>query len=412
MGLVGFFGWGNYGDELFLRLWRQRLSAHFDVDPVHQLLQPPYVIGDPSEVAEDYDAFLIGGGDLVLPNQVSTLYWKREWLQKKVYICGVGAPLWKHREREAVVEHLSEFFRHPNVQYISARDEESAAWIRDRLRPHQPVVVHPDLVFALDLPPAAASDGTRRLGVSVRPGLYGQHNDYSALQRLVEAARQSGYAITALELSSGRQRRRDRQAYRQLPFTPDEFILSRGVLEDTAAIGRMDMMASMKFHGLVVALMYGLPALALTPNTKSRNLLNQVDRPDLVLDPAAAGDGEEVTGDDLVSRLQEPVDPRRITTLVDTAGAALNRLVWQMRLELTPGDVGVELLRHPIRTAREALPLALELRRRQGEVRQLHEAAAAESAEDEDSPRDGGGSASGARNPPDGRQLADGPQDA
>ncbi|MGO1884281.1 MAG: polysaccharide pyruvyl transferase family protein [Citricoccus sp.] len=412
VGLVGFFGWGNFGDELFLRLWRQRLSAHFEVDPVHQLLQPPYVVGDPGEVAEAYDAFLIGGGDLLLPNQVSTLYWKPEWLRKKVYICGVGAPLWKHRERESVVEHLSEFFRHPNVQYISARDEESAAWIRDRLRPHQPVVVHPDLVFALDLPPVADDDGTRRLGFSVRPGLFGQENDYSALHRLVEAARQSGYAITALELSSGRQRRRDRQAYRHLPFTPDEFIPSRGVLEDTAAIGRMDVMASMKFHGLVVALMYGLSALALTPNTKSRNLLHQIGRPDLVLDPAPAADGDELSGSDLLSRLQEPVDTRRIEALVDTAGAALDRLVWQMRLQLAPGDVGADLLRHPVRTARQALPLALELRRRQGEVRQLQEAASAEGPEGEDGPRDGSGPGSGTRIPVESRQMPEGPQDA
>ncbi|NUL47906.1 polysaccharide pyruvyl transferase family protein [Cellulosimicrobium funkei] len=391
VGLVGFFGWGNYGDELFLRLWRQRLSAHFDVGPVHQLLQPPYVIGDPAEVAEEYDAFVIGGGDLVLPNQVSTLYWKREWLQKKVYICGVGVPLWKHRERDSVVEHLAEFFRHPNVQYISARDEESATWIRERLRPHQPVVVHPDLVFALEKPTAAAEDGTRRLGISVRPGLYGQSNDYSVLQRLVEAARRSGYRITALELSSGRQRRRDAQAYRQLPFTPDEFIRSRGVLEDTAAIGRVDALASMKFHGLVVALMYGRPALALTPNTKSRNLLTDAGRSDLVLDSGTSGDDEVPSGEDLLTRLREPVDAHRIAAWVDEAGTALEQLVWQMRLQLSPGDVGSQLLRHPASTARAALPLALELRRREREVRRLHEAAAEDASEDGDGPPDGGG---------------------
>lgn len=389
VGLVGFFGWGNYGDELFLRLWQQRLSASFDVGPVHQLLQPPYVIGDPAEVAEHYDAFLIGGGDLVLPNQVSTLYWKREWLQKKVYICGVGVPLWNHRERDSVVEHLSEFFRHPNVQYISARDEESAAWIRERLRPHQPVVVHPDLVFALDLPPVVTDDGTRRLGISVRPGLFGRSNDYSVLQRLVGAARDSGYVITALELSSGRQRRRDRQAYRQLPFTPDEFIRSQGVMEDTAAIGRVDALASMKFHGLVVALMYGRPALALTPNTKSRNLLDRVGRTDLVLDPVTAGEGEVPSGEELLARLQEPVDAHRIAAWVDGAGTALDRLVWQMRLQLTPGEVGAQLLRAPVRTARAALPPALELRRRNRDVRRRQEAASDGASEGSDGPPDG-----------------------
>ena len=31
IGLVGFFGWGNYGDELFVDVWKQVLGKDFNI---------------------------------------------------------------------------------------------------------------------------------------------------------------------------------------------------------------------------------------------------------------------------------------------------------------------------------------------------------------------------------------------
>lgn len=332
VGLIGFYGWGNYGDELFLQLWRRRLSPCFEVSTVHELLMPPYVIGDPARVAEGYDAFLIGGGDLVIPSGVSQLYWRREWLARRVYISGVGVPQWRQREDPDAVAHMSAFFRHPNVQYISARDEQSAQWIRDRLRPHVPVLVHPDLVFGMDLPaPRPDPDGPPTLGVSVRQGLYHRDNDYAQLSRLVDRARADGYAISVLYLAAGRQRRRDAPAVEQLPFTPDEVVSAQEPDAISAAIGGMDAFASMKFHGLVVALMYGVPALALTPNSKNVSLLCAVDRPDLIGDLAG-----EIDLALKLPRLRVPVDRELVAGLVHEARVAGDALVRQMRIQLDP----------------------------------------------------------------------------
>ncbi|HEY4615893.1 MAG TPA: polysaccharide pyruvyl transferase family protein [Citricoccus sp.] len=362
VGLVGFFGWGNYGDELFLQLWKRVLSPHFDVSVVHDLLTPPYVSRDPEAVADAYDALVIGGGDLVLTDQLSELYWRREWLRRPVYICGVGATLHDRIRRQPVIDQMAEFFGHPNVQYISARDDESAAWIRTHLRPRVPVEVHPDLVFALPLPPPdpglLQTGGRPTLGVSVRQGKFGQDNDYSGLASLVEAARDRGYAVSVLELGNGRQRHRDTPALAQLPFVPDSVVSERSPEQISAAIGALTVSATMKFHGLVVGLRYGVPSLALSPNTKNSALLEAIGRPDLV--------GDLEPGLDLAPRLralEEPWDTGTVRALERQAATALEAVVRQMRLQLNPTSYLPRSVPGLAETL-EALPSAAALARR------------------------------------------------
>jgi polysaccharide pyruvyl transferase WcaK-like protein len=126
IGLVGYFGWGNYGDELFLRVWNKELARVGRPEVVHQLTRAPYFTDPPKRVAKRYDAFVIGGGDLVVPWNFSRLYWRPEWLTKPVYVAGVGVPTWGE-PKDSVIQDLRRFLQHPNVRYISARDPESAS---------------------------------------------------------------------------------------------------------------------------------------------------------------------------------------------------------------------------------------------------------------------------------------------
>ena len=363
VGLVGFFGWGNYGDELFLQLWRRVLSPYFDVSVAHDLLVPPYLSRDPDTVADAYEAIVIGGGDLVLTDRVSELYWRREWLRKPVYVCGVGVTLHDRLRRQPVIEEMAEFFSHPNVQYISARDEESAAWIRAHLRPRVPVQVHPDLVFGLSLPAPDAdrlgTGGRPTLGISVRQGKFDQDNDYSGLARLVEAARDRGYAISVLELGNGRQRHRDAPALTQLPFAVDSVVSGRTPDEISAAIGALSAFATMKFHGLLVALRYGVPSLALSPNTKNSTLLASIGRTDLIGDLDAQLDLAP-----RLEALEETLDTGVIRSLEREGTAALDAVVRQMRLQLNPGSFRPRSVREILPALEEVVPSATDLARR------------------------------------------------
>lgn len=333
VGLIGFFGWGNYGDELFLDQWHRVLDPYVDAEPIHDLLRAPYFSQDPRTVAEKYDALVIGGGDLVIPNKVSELYWNMAWLAKKVYIAGVGVPTWIKNENPRVVEHMSRFFQHRNVQYIGARDAESAEWIRQNLRPHVPVRVHPDLVYSMPLPEPRRYAEDKVLGISVRQRRNEKVDDYSALSDMVEVARQRGYAIKVLVLSNGRTGAADLKATERLPFHPFEVIHSESMEELTAALGGLDVLASMKFHGSLVASMYGVPSIVLSPTTKSKNLYQSLGRTELL---------SHLNDKDMADKLdaaQTRIDPAVIARQVEGARRGLDELVRQLRLQLDPRSV-------------------------------------------------------------------------
>jgi polysaccharide pyruvyl transferase WcaK-like protein len=59
-------------------------------------------------------------------------------------------------------------------------------------------------------------------------------------------------------------------------------VRSDDVRELCAHIGRCTGMASMKFHGSVVAAMYGVPSVVLSATDKNRNFMAMIDRPELL----------------------------------------------------------------------------------------------------------------------------------
>jgi polysaccharide pyruvyl transferase WcaK-like protein len=287
IGLVGFFGWGNYGDELFLQQWKRRLDPWFEAVAVNDLLLPPYMSLGADAVAADLDAVIIGGGDIVLPDKSSTLYWNRAWLDRDVYIVGVGVPFHDVAQKAEAIVEMGEFFRHPRVRHISARDEESAAWIRQRLRPHVPVRVHADLAFAPDLPPARDYGEGKTIGLVIRRGRFGAANDYGNLRQLVSSAVHRGYSPKVIVLATGRRAAEDRECLDGLAIDAAEVIESDDIDALSSAVGGLDVLLSLKLHGAIVAARYGVPTIALEGNTKNRMLLSGLGLEDLVSDLVA-----------------------------------------------------------------------------------------------------------------------------
>ena len=66
------------------------------------------------------------------------------------------------------------------------------------------------------------------------------------------------------------------------------------LVELTRQIGACDVLASTKFHGCVVAMAYGVPAITLTTTDKFLNLYRLIERDDLI---------SHFLHDDLVERL-------------------------------------------------------------------------------------------------------------
>ncbi|MGZ9277396.1 MAG: polysaccharide pyruvyl transferase family protein [Candidatus Limnocylindrales bacterium] len=319
VGIVGFYGPGNYGDELFLDTFREHLAPALDLDVVFDAPTRPYFKRPVRDVVREHDAIVIGGGDLVIPWGLGDRYWLTDYLRRPVHVIGVGVPTWRPA-KPSVVTALGRFLRHGNVRSISARDEESAAWIREHLRPRVQVEAAADLVFALTLPPVVRPVDPPILGITVRWRAGG--DDYSAVRALADRGRALGYRLRTIVLSTGIVRARDEAALLELGLTGDdiEHIASDDLEALSRAIGECTMLASHKFHGSVVATSYGIPAISMSTTDKNRNLMGRLGRPEFV----CAFDDQALP--DRLARPPAPIDLAVRDAMARDARASLVRL--------------------------------------------------------------------------------------
>jgi polysaccharide pyruvyl transferase WcaK-like protein len=279
IGLVGFFGWGNYGDELFHRIWTDSVGKFHDTAAVHDKLESPYFSRPAVDIAKEFDGFVIGGGDLIIPNKISPLYWNKAWLAKPVYISGVGVPTWVKHEAPDVMERLRTFFQHKNVRYISARDIESAEWIRKKLAPTVPVRCHADLAFGAIYPPARVFEKPT-VGISLRT--HRADADPSQLVATCKELQSQGFDILNIVMGTGRTRAADLAVAESFPLPEQIIFESESIDEISSTIGGLDVLISNKFHGTVVATTYGVSSVVLSSTSKSRNLYKRLGRTPLL----------------------------------------------------------------------------------------------------------------------------------
>ena len=278
VGLIGYYGWGNFGDELMRQVWTDALEGHATSRKVHSLLQRPYFQQRATDVADSFDHLLIGGGDLIRPRSISSLYWNRAWVRRPVTVSGVGVALEEDRLRPDVLERLHAFFRHSSIRHVSARDAASAGWIQEHLSPSVPVRVTADLAFAAQLPPAAPRQH-QTVGVVLRKEPSSE--DVAAVRRVSNWAHRHGFSTEFLVLATGATREQEAVALRTV-FGPDAVVRTADTVgELAAAVSRYGVLFTAKFHGAVVAYRYGVPPLSLRPTHKIQALAGALKDPAL-----------------------------------------------------------------------------------------------------------------------------------
>ena len=332
VGLVGFFGWGNYGDELFLDVWKQELSGHFKLKVLPDLQSEPYFSRGLKRALRGVDVVLIGGGDLVIPWRISPVYWRKQYLTKPVFVAGVGVPTWGQPKPE-VISWFREYFNHPNMRYVHARDPESVAWIEQNLQPAAGVIEAPDLVCALDLPhadrlqPPLFGYVTRyRPPTATRPAP-GEEEDieYDHLRRATELMQSKGYKIRRIILGTGKVGDADYKDAQRMQIPGEEVVYSQDCADLSKAIGECSVFASMKFHGTVVATMYGVPSVVMMPTAKSRNFMRRIGREDLL----SHYDKDALL--DNLARDPEPISAESVAMLRERAREQILRLRTAMK---------------------------------------------------------------------------------
>jgi polysaccharide pyruvyl transferase WcaK-like protein len=184
------------------------------------------------------------------------------------------------RPLPAAIERLRRFFGDPAIRLVTVRDAESGDWIRRHLEPAATVTTSPDLVCGLTLPDVGRPADPPILGLVVRAR--GEPTDLTHVRRLAQRAVERGYRVRTIVLATGRTREHDRLATAELDLPTGEAVESDDLSVLSRAIGECSLLASMKFHGTVVATMYGIPSLVLVPTAKNRHFMRSIGRPDLV----------------------------------------------------------------------------------------------------------------------------------
>ncbi len=279
IGLVGYFGWGNFGDELFVRAHRQHLSDLVDLEVVHDILEAPYFSCEANDRLSSFDGFLIGGGDLVNPRALSTLYWREEYLRKPVFLHSIGCPSITIQQSASLTK-LKRFFSSDSIKHINLRDTQSKAYFDKVIAPRCDTVASPDAVCALAIPTKRKSN-TLTLGVVLRAHRSVDNPDYPEVRRAADEAKALGYTIKLIVAGNGRLGSNDFELTKAFAKEDEEILFSENLDDICSAIGSCSLLLSMKFHVVVVGALYGVPAIQLSSTQKNSNLFNYLQRPDL-----------------------------------------------------------------------------------------------------------------------------------
>lgn len=292
IGLAGFYGYGNYGDELFLDVWHKYLSKNFNLKILHDLEFKPYFSETfRADTLAKVDGIVIGGGDILQPWNIDPRYWNTDYLEKPIWVAGIGVPLRANavqQEKKWILEKMLRFLGNKNVKSIHLRDQVGYNWLTKRISDSDKVVWSPDIVTSLRpefFQKASTSLDKKQLGVIVRSRKGHEETDnFEYIERFIDRANSQGWQTNIIVLGNGRTLDADYlSAMRLKPNVDTRVILSRSIYELTSIIMEQDALLSMKFHGTVAAMMAGIPSIVGVPTLKNREFMKQIDCPELCI---------------------------------------------------------------------------------------------------------------------------------
>lgn len=277
IGLIGYYNFGNYGDELFKTQLQGAIpDASFEVLDQYKLMT------DKSYrdwFREEIDLTILGGGDLIIPYGWAEWYFQPVLQTKPILVFGVGVPTWGGFNEDAVNK-MRAFLSHPSIKFFATRDTRSTCWVREHLDVPVPVHTFADMVCALPLP-SVEKPAQKIFTFITREQKPGEIN-WANLEALAARARTYGYHVRNLILGTDITEEQDRNMLIAEGQHMDWEVVG-GEDNDalTRLIGKSTVIASMKFHGCVVATMFGIPAIGLSKTDKFTSLYEMIDRLDL-----------------------------------------------------------------------------------------------------------------------------------
>ncbi|WP_448263212.1 polysaccharide pyruvyl transferase family protein [Microbacterium aurum] len=270
IGIAGSFGRGNFGDELFVRVYEQQFGDWSDLYMLAGLPRQPYFRSYGNAAVDITDAVVLGGGDLLVPARqtVDRDFVNPMYLRRSVHVCGVGVQANSSAEEPAMLRAWQSFLGHSNVKSITARDPGSQEWIASHFELGQPVGVHPDLVCALELPTASQPGGAPIVGIVTRSVV--DPSAYAPVARIAEELITRGWRVRHIIGGVGPHGKKDYENAAGLNVPGKEVVYTEDLDEICRAIGECSLVLSYKLHTTLVSAMYGVPTISVSPVFKQR----------------------------------------------------------------------------------------------------------------------------------------------
>lgn len=260
IGVMGYYGFGNTGDEIILDNLRSFLAPHRVV---------PFPVGFPAsrealKRLNNFDFLILGGGGLynsnVPPSPFANFGGWLDSLDTPIGVLGLGMEKLDAPFLAATHKFVDK------ARFFIVRDEQSSQFIG-----HPKVQVAPDLTFYTPLQIAAYEKNEEEVicGVNLRPTRPGVSEWIKAISVLPCRKRAIPFSVHP-ELG-------DQEALKALdPTCPTQF------MEDSY-VG-LDLMVGTAFHAVVLAIQAGVPAIAISYNPKVGRLMQEVGLAEYMLE--------------------------------------------------------------------------------------------------------------------------------
>lgn len=347
--LSGYFGFDNLGDEAILYSMIEGMKGLEDLELVVLSANPQKTsekfgvravnrmkMGEVFREIRTCDLFVSGGGSLLQDVTSSrsltyylTLLRLAKFLRKKVMIYSQGiGPVQDPKNRER----LAKVFK--NLDLINVRDKESYEELVE-MGVKNPIKITADTVFMLDTPeagrgrdllkdflglePLTADQGEGenriRLGISIRPWKDLDDKIVNEIKKTIaglRADRSQPVDIIFLPFHHPGDLEISRAVYEALEDQEGVYLLEKALdeREMLALMTQLDLVLSMRLHGLIFGLVAGAYPLGISYDPKIQSLLKEIG-----LEPAM--EVEDLSSEELLGQLGlilEDIEERRLDT--------------------------------------------------------------------------------------------------